>query len=122
MALKGLTNLAKRTHYLGGSEGEPKVRLRVFTRYDFHAGMKSYPVKCERSLAVMFSVGKITEKAVYRSVFFDNLALYFETIFCIFSDCFFGDFAHWVISYCEKHMENVNIDEIRNFTYFSFVR
>jgi len=43
-------------------------------------------------------VGKIAEKAVYRSVFFDNMALYFE---CRINKMhsfrlFFGDFAHWV--------------------------
>jgi len=46
-------------------------------------------------------LGKIAEKAVCRSVIFDNMALYFE---CRMnkkhtpSDCFFGDFSHWEVT------------------------
>jgi len=57
-------------------------------------------------------VGKIAEKAVCRSVFFDNNALYFEfTEFAEFtkthsSDCIFGDFAHWEFQQFESDRES----------------
>jgi len=47
-----------------------------------------------------FSLGKIAEKAVCRSVF-DNMALYFECRInknALLQNVFFGDFAHWVMS------------------------